>query len=922
MRTHIGLGSLVRAAAVAVATSALSCGSSTSSLSQDCVGAPLPLQNARSFTLGETFYLPRLSSDACPSNAAWEVSAAPAGSSNRVYMTGAPEPRFTPDVPGQYQFRVIGGDATFDLQVVARPPRERFRNHYLPALYGAARVADEVWTANGATYSVSRVRRGDDGRWQPAQEIPVAAWPGAVAWRDPLAFVLVAHRGADTVGFVSRERGVLEDALWVGDEPTALTLSPDGAKLYVALPTMRQIAVVDTAQRAVVARVAVGADPRALALSADGQKLYVASYRAGNREKDLKGTYGPGDGDSLWVVDTSSLTVVDTVGTLAALHRGISLSEDGTELYVAASDGDPIPSQGDLTAKPFVHEAIVLGVDGTGVADGAPLRRTDLTRQEGSGGPAVGPASIMAQGDKLWVSAESSGIVVALDRATLAERGRVTVGAAARQLLALDDGTVVVHCTGSNELWFLRSLDAPPEVVQVVREDGRPAPIAIGEDVFNRPGSAFGVNHGCASCHTEAENDGMVWRFGTNLWDNVRPLQLLSATTPVGWAAYVSNTQVFSYSGPASIIRRPVSPEEAEGMDRFLSSLIGAPRATGRTRLDGSYTEAALRGKAIFEGKAVCSSCHKAPLYTNREMVPLGKSGQPADVPTLLGVYRHAAFFVKAGARTLETAVDVAVNYVGVTLTDAEKADLVEFLYQLTPKEGAPLGIWPDIDNAEGVEPSVNPWVEFADPVDGTSGLAAAEAAKPYLKLEKLEGGEVPGRVEVDGWRVRFVPTEPLTPGAGYVFRVLAGLPFQSGGALTAERRTRFQVAATPMGAWPENAQITVMLTGPGGMATAMPIALQKAPAADPADPTTVVMVPGIFATQQRQTAWVRLDGDKVTMAPFAIPVSPTAVGNAGDVVGKVTSVEGGIVRRIEGTLRLSGPSINTPGIPFTIDAM
>jgi hypothetical protein len=303
-------------------------------------------------------------------------------------------------------------------------------------------------------------------------------------------------------------------------------------------------------------------------------------------------------------------------------------------------------------------------------------------------------------------------------------------------------------------------------------------------------------------------------------------------------------------------------------------------------------------------------------------MVPLGKSGQPADVPTLLGVYRHAAFFVKAGARTLETAVDVAVNYVGVTLTDAEKADLVEFLYQLTPKEGAPLGIWPDIDNAEGVEPSVNPWVEFADPVDGTNGLAAAEAAKPYLKLEKLEGGEVPGRVEVDGWRVRFVPTEPLTPGAGYVFRVLAGLPFQSGGALTAERRTRFQVAATPMGAWPENAQITVMLTGPGGMATAMPIALQKAPAADPADPTTVVMVPGIFATQQRQTAWVRLDGDKVTMAPFAIPVSPTAVGNAGDVVGKVTSVEGGIVRRIEGTLRLSGPSNNTPGIPFTIDAM
>ena len=45
-------------------------------------------------------------------------------------------------------------------------------------------------------------------------------------------------------------------------------------------------------------------------------------------------------------------------------------------------------------------------------------------------------------------------------------------------------------------------------------------------------------------------------------------------------------------------------------------------------------------------------------------------------------------------------------------------------------------------------------------------------------------------------------------------------------------------------------------------------------------------------------------------------------LGNAGDVVGTVTGVEGGVVRRIEGTLRLSGPSINQPGIPFTIDAM
>jgi hypothetical protein len=35
-----------------------------------------------------------------------------------------------------------------------------------------------------------------------------------------------------------------------------------------------------------------------------------------------------------------------------------------------------------------------------------------------------------------------------------------------------------------------------------------------------------------------------------------------------------------------------------------------------------------------------------------------------------------------------------------------------------------------------------------------------------------------------------------------------------------------------------------------------------------------------------------------------------------------VTRAEGGVIRRIEGTLRLTGPSIDVPDVPFAIDAM
>jgi len=913
--------------AVALGTTACGAGEGEGlSTPPSCMATPLPLQNARSFALGETLYLPRLSGAGCPSAAAWEVSSAPPDSRNRVYIDGAPEPRFTPDRPGTYRFHVPSVPSiVFELDVVARGPRERFRNHYLPALYGAAQVEDEIWTANGPTYTVTRARPSrSSGRWDVAQEIAVGSWPAAIAWRAPLTTVLVAQRGADTIGFVDRERGVLEDALWVGDEPTGLALSPDATKLYVSLPTMRQVAVVDVQARTVAARVEVGFDPRALALTPDGDRLFVASYRAGNREKDLKGTYGPGDGEALWVVDTRSLSVVDRVTSLSAVHRAIAVSDDATELYVAATDGDPIPSQGDATAKSFIHEAIVLGIDVAGIGSSGPLRRADLTRQPGSGGPVVSPAALLPRGDTLWVSAESSGLVLALDRQTLAEKTRTAVGAGARQLLPLADGSLAVHCTQSSELWFVDAGGQAIGAIGLVGEDGRPPPIALGEQVFTRPGGNFGTNHACASCHTETANDGMVWRFGTGLWDNVRPLQLLSATSPVGWAAYVSNTQVFGYTGPSSIVSRPVTPEEAEGMDLFLASLIGAPRATGRTRLDGSYTEAALRGKALFESKARCATCHTPPLYTSREMAPVGKSGVPADVPSLLGVYRHAAFFVKGGARRLEQAVEVAADFVGVPLTAAEKQDIVDFLYQLTPKGGAPLGIWPDIDSAEAVETTVEPWVAFADPVDATlPGATAAATATPFVKLETEAGVAVAGHVEVDGWRIRFIPDAPLAEGAAYVFRVLAGLPFQSGGALEAERRSRFQVGARPVGTWPATALMQVQLSfPPGSPPTPVPLLLRSTPSSSPSEPLSVVVAPTVFGNQQRQPAWVRLDGDRMLMAPLALPVTPTATANASRLIGRVTNAEGGIIRKVEGTLRLSGPSIDVPDVPFTIEAM
>lgn len=887
-----------------------------------CAEEPLPLQNPRSHTLGETFYLPTVLQNAeCPSSLEWQVLSAPEGSANTVHSQGSPQPRFTPEVAGDYTFRLGSLESSrLSLHVVARSPSERFRNHYLTPLYGAAKVGDELWTANGAAYTVSRLAQ-KDGTWSKVGEVTVGAWPSALAWRAPLPYVLVAQRGSDTVGFIHRERGVLEDALWVGDEPSGLALSPDARTLYVSLATQRQVAVVDLEQRQVKARVDVGFDPRALVLSPDGKRLFVASYRSGNRTKDTRGTYKAGDDQDVHIVNTETLKVDTVVVGVSADLRALALSEDGAELFIAATDGDPEPSQADANAKPFVHEVVAVGADPSKPGYGQVLRRADLWRQAGSGGYVVNPAGVLVVGDTVWVSSESSDLVVALDRASLAEKARVTVGQGARQLVALDaQGTVAVHCFQTFEAWVLGA-DAQVRATVKLTADPRPADVALGERVFTRPGGNYARNHACSSCHIETQNNGLIWRFGPAIWHNARPLQLLAATTPLEWGAYVSNADNFGYQGPSSIIARPATPQEALGLKAFLDSLLGAPRATGHTRLDGSYTEAGLRGKALFEGKASCANCHVPPLYTSRAYLPKGKSGEPADVPSLLGVYRHGIYFVKGQARTLEDAVDVALNYVQVSLSAEEKTDLVEFLRELTPKGAAPLALWPDIDSNQGVYPGIRPSVAFAEPVDDTAaGGTGAQPAAEYVVLEDAQGQRVSGTLELQGGRIEFVPKEPLTPGASYTFRVRAGLPFLSGGVLEGERSTAFTVAQPAVGKWAKTMKMTIQVpAGPSGVVP-MDFLLESLEAPRPGG-LTLRILPQLFGAQQRQEVWARVDGTTLRLQPFAIPISPTGVGDAMQISGTVTQVDSATqdILRVEGTLRIGGPGINLPGVAFVI---
>jgi hypothetical protein len=125
-------------------------------------------------------------------------------------------------------------------------------------------------------------------------------------------------------------------------------------------------------------------------------------------------------------------------------------------------------------------------------------------------------------------------------------------------------------------------------------------------------------------------------------------------------------------------------------LQRYQLSLT-APRPAASS-LDAS---AVARGRAVFAGQAKCASCHVPPLYTEPgwNMHTAGEIGiddfqasrSPDDryrTTPLRGLASHAkrGFYHDGRFATLADVVDHYDGFLGLGLSDAQKADLVAFL--------------------------------------------------------------------------------------------------------------------------------------------------------------------------------------------------------------------------------------------------
>ena len=144
-------------------------------------------------------------------------------------------------------------------------------------LYVAENLADSVAVMDVASRRV-------------VQRLPTGPYPYAVAI-TPEGTVFVSNWGASTLSVFQRAadgRLASLPPLAAGRHPSALLLTADGRRLFVASGSTDRVAVVDTRARRVLGELRdpppagpdEGATPNALALSADGTRLFVAESDA------------------------------------------------------------------------------------------------------------------------------------------------------------------------------------------------------------------------------------------------------------------------------------------------------------------------------------------------------------------------------------------------------------------------------------------------------------------------------------------------------------------------------------------------------------------------------------------------------------------------------------------------------------------
>ncbi|MGH0036390.1 MAG: YncE family protein [Myxococcota bacterium] len=469
-----------------------------------------------------------------------------------------------------------------------------------------------LFVANTTSRTVSVIDTSDNSL---VREVEVGLEPVGLALRPDGSELWVSNHVSDSVSVVDLDDQndtylyVIEtiqefdaNGATLFDEPVGIAFASN-SKAYVALSSRNDIAIVDANSYTVTGRIHITAqEPRALFVR--GGHLYVAAFESFNQtELSICPESGPGnqctldlndlvdfvvsspnipgsdarivlDPDvpdrDLFVIDTSSDTIVDEVSGVGTLLYNVVVSSAG-EVYIAQTDArnDVNPQDGDnlveLDNRMFLNQIGRVSCPGGSCGSPSVIDLEPL------------PPSQPAAGDQL---ATPYGLALSGDDATLvataAGTSRVfTMNAstgAILDILDLNDGVgadfgqqipkgVALRSDGggaAQTAYVLNTLENTVSVVDVstpsaithvakipVGSDPTPDDVRRGRIAFNNAFASSSGTFSCESCHPDSNTDQLLWRIGGACFfgdcsenDEIRstmPVRGLRNTLPLHW---------------------------------------------------------------------------------------------------------------------------------------------------------------------------------------------------------------------------------------------------------------------------------------------------------------------------------------------------------------------------------------------------
>jgi DNA-binding beta-propeller fold protein YncE len=539
----------------------------------------------------------------------------------------------------------------------------------------------------------------------PTFKSPLAVW---VDDKGQLAYVALHTHNA--VAVVDLAAGKVVREIAVDEGPVDLAVTND--TIYVVCAKADSVVLIDRAKHTVRQRIRVGQEPRAIWVDSTTKRVYVICH---DEQSLCWWDQEAGPIDKLDLIGFPRL-----IGATNGLRGLLVTARQGGEwLYsIVATDNPP-----HLTGKLFINnvsnvrgQAIFNGRLGFVQAHQRPRNKVAATQVAqgwiftnavtlpmafGSAGGAVAlldepqrgfadPSAVVCSPDdkRLFVASAGTDAVAAIDvpsfikhaTARLRERGaegyggyevpddltasrhyvlaRLPVQANPRSLSLSSDGkTLVVGNYLGDSLTFIDAVK-----LKVIRHIplGGAAPDAArrGEILFNSAKLTFQSQFSCASCHPDGGSDGLNWdlpRDGIGNFLNTRSLLGVKDTAPYGWHASSPTLADRVVGTLQTLHQHKPTDQEVGDLVAYLKSL---PPPRPLPSLE-SAKEAIVRGKAIFQGKGLCSNCHKREAFDDERPHDVG-TRVPGDVsalfdtPSLLGVARTAPYLHDGRAATLE----------------------------------------------------------------------------------------------------------------------------------------------------------------------------------------------------------------------------------------------------------------------------